>query len=62
MKFPVLWLSFVSVRAGTGKVICFAWDLVSRSHITLHFGAKYLVVKKQKKKKVALFCSYHINI
>jgi len=33
MKFPVLWLSFVSVWAGTGKVICLAWDLVSRSPI-----------------------------
>jgi len=39
MKFPVLWLSFVRVRAGTGKVICLAWDLVSRSHITLHLFA-----------------------
>ena len=44
MKFPVLWLSFVSVWSGTGKVICLAWDLVSRSPITLNFCAK--VVEK----------------
>jgi len=25
---------------GTEKGICLAWDLVSRSRITLHFGAK----------------------
>ena len=46
MKFLVLWLSFVPVWPGTGKVICLTWDLVSRSHIALHFGAK--VVKKKK--------------
>ena len=40
MKFPVLWLSFVSALTGTGKVTCLAWDLVSPSHITLHFCAK----------------------
>ena len=45
MKFPVLWPSFVSVWAGTGKVICLGWDLVSRSHTTLHFCAK--VVEKK---------------
>ena len=47
MKFPVLWLSFVSlwVWVGTEKGICLAWDLVSRSRITLHFGAK--TAKKQ---------------
>ena len=32
-KFPVFWLSFVS---GIEKVIYFAWDLGSRSYITLH--------------------------
>ena len=31
MKVPVLWLSFVSVWAGTGKVICLAWDLVTHT-------------------------------
>ena len=46
MKVPVLWLSFVSVWAGTGKVICLAWDLVTHSHITLHICAK--VVKNKK--------------
>ena len=46
MKFPALWLSFVNVWAGTGKVICLAWDLVSRSHITLHFGAKVVGKKR----------------
>ena len=51
MKFPVLWLSFVSVWAGTGKVICLAWDLVSRSHITLHFGAKIVKNNKTKNNK-----------
>ena len=53
MKFPVLWLSFVSlwVWAGTEKVICLAWDLVSRSHITLHFefGAKAAKTKTKQK-------------
>ena len=49
MKFPVLWLSFVSVWAGTGKVICLAWDVMPRSHITLHFCAK--VVKKRNIRK-----------
>ena len=33
---------------GTEKVICLAWDLVSRTHITLYFGEK--VEKKQKTK------------
>ena len=37
MKFPVLWLSFVSELA---KVIYLAWGLGSCSYITLHFGAK----------------------
>ena len=41
MKFPVLWLSFVRVWVGTGKVICLAWDLVSRS----------LVCKRCRKEK-----------
>ena len=50
MKIPVLGLSFVSVWAGTGKVICLAWDLVSRSYITLHICAK--VVKKKKKRSL----------
>ena len=47
MKFPVLWLSFVSlwVWVGTEKGICLAWDLVSRSRITLHFGAKAVKTK-----------------
>ena len=40
MKFPVLWLSFVNVWEGIGKVIYLAWDLGSRSYITLHFCAK----------------------
>ena len=46
MKFPVLWLSFVSlwVWMGTEKGICLAWDLVSRSCITLHFSAKAVKV------------------
>ena len=44
MKFPVLWLPFVSELA---KVIYLAWDLGSRSYITLHFSAK--VVEKEKK-------------
>ena len=45
MKFPVLWLSFVSlwVWAGSEKGICLAWDLVSHSRITLYFGAKKLL-------------------
>ena len=48
MKFPVLWLSFVSLWewVGTEKGICLAWDLVSRSRITLHFGAKAVKEKK----------------
>ena len=37
MKFPALWLSFVSELA---KVIYLVWDLGSRSYITLHFCAK----------------------
>ena len=47
-KFPVLWLSFVSfwVWVGSEKEICLAWDLVSRSRITLHFGAKAVNKKK----------------
>ena len=42
MKFPVLWLSFVSLWAWAGaeKGICLAWDLVSRSHITLALRCK----------------------
>ena len=42
MKFPVLWLVSVSLSAwvGTEKGVRLAWDLVSRSRITLHFGAK----------------------
>ena len=42
MKFPVLWLAYVSlsVWVGTEKGIRLARDLVSRSRITLHFGAK----------------------
>ena len=42
MKFPVLWLASVSfsVWVGTEKGVRLAWDLVSRSRITLHFGAK----------------------
>ena len=51
MKFPVLWLSFVSlwVWVGTEKGICLAWDLVSRSRITLHFGAKAVENKTKPK-------------
>ena len=52
MKFPVLWLSFVSVWAGTEKVISLAWDLVSRSHITLHFGAKVAKTKAKTKQNI----------
>ena len=33
---------------GTEKVICLAWDLVSRTHITLYFGEK---AEKNKNKK-----------
>jgi len=51
MKFPVLWLSFVSVWAGTEKVICLAWDLVSRSHTTLHFGAKVAKTKTKENQR-----------
>ena len=42
MKFPVLWLASesLSVWVGTEKGVRLAWDLVSRSRITLHFGAK----------------------
>ena len=42
MKFPVLWLASVSlsVWVGTEKGVRLAWDLVSRSRISLHFGAK----------------------
>ena len=42
MKFPVLWLAFVSlwVWVGTEKGVRLTWDLVSRSRIALHFGAK----------------------
>ena len=48
MTFPVLWLASVSlsVWVGTEKGVRLAWDLVSRSRITLHFGAK--AVKKPK--------------
>ena len=37
MKFPVLRLSFVIELT---RVIYFAWDLGSRSYITLYFFAK----------------------
>ena len=47
MKFPVLWLSFVSVWAGTEKVICLAWDFMSRSHVTLRLGAKVAMTKQK---------------
>ena len=49
MKFPVLWLAYVtlSVWVGTEKGVRLAWDLVSRSRITLHFGAN---VEKPKTK------------
>ena len=33
MKFPVLWLSFVSVWVGTGKVICLAGSKSVRSKV-----------------------------
>ena len=39
IKFPVLWLSFVSE-------LHLAWDLGSCSYITLHFGAKALEENK----------------
>ena len=42
----------VSVWAGIGKVMCLAWDLVSRSHITLQFGAKVVKNKKIKIKSL----------
>ena len=35
MKFPVLWLSFVSVWVGTGKVICLAGSKSVRSKVVL---------------------------
>ena len=49
MKFPVLWLASVSlsVWVGTEKGVRLVWDLVSRSRITLHLGAK-AVKPKQK--------------
>ena len=49
MKFPVLWLASVSlsVWVGTEKGVRLAWDLVSRSRITLHFGAKAVKPKNQ---------------
>ena len=42
MKFPVLWLTSVSlsVWVGTEKGVRLACDLVSRLRITLHFSAK----------------------
>ena len=42
LKFPVLWLAFVSLSVWvvTEKGVRLAWDLVSRSRITLHFGTK----------------------
>ena len=51
MKFPVLWQSFVSELA---KVIYLAWDLGSRSYITLHFCAKVLEQKKPSKDQTNL--------
>ena len=43
----------LSVWVGTEKGVRLAWDLVSRSRITLHFGAK--AVKTKPKPKVRLF-------
>ena len=54
MKFPVLWLSFVSVWAGTGKVICLAWDVVPRSHIILHFCVKVVEKKRNIRKDLVI--------
>ena len=58
MKFPVLWLASVSlsVWVGTEKKqgVRLARDLVSRSRITLHFGAK-AVKTKTKKTKTCFF-------
>jgi len=53
MKFPVLWLTSVSlsVWVGTEKGVRLAWDLVSRSRITLHFGAKAVKTKTKPKPK-----------
>ena len=58
MKFPVLWLASVSlsVWVGTEKGVRLAWDLMSRSRITLHFGAKAV---KPKTKKIARHFEKH---
>ena len=56
MKFPVLWLASVSLSVWVGtekKGVRLAWDLVSRSRITLHFGAK--AVTKTKNQSVPPF-------
>ena len=44
MKFPGIVTVLCECMSGYREGDCLAWDLVSRSHITLHFGAK--VVKK----------------
>ena len=67
MKFPVLWLASVSLsvwvgteKGGTPRIL----DLVSRSRITLHFGAKAEKKKKKKKKetmrRAKTLCLMHV--
>ena len=65
MKFPVLWLAFVSlsVWVGTAKGVRLAWDLVSRSRITLHFGAKAVkpIPNQTKTSQEMLIFSSHLK-
>jgi len=51
MKFPVLWLSFVSVWAGTEKVICVACP------VRISPCTSVQKLQKQKQKKDQLFRS-----
>ena len=48
--FLVLWLASVSlsVWVGTEKGVRLAWDLMSRSRITLHLCAKAVKTKKPR--------------
>ena len=58
MKFPVLWLSFVSGYSEGDMYL--AWGLRSHSYITLHFCAK--AVEEKKVLTVSSFLETHFKI
>ena len=64
MNLLVLWLSFVSVWTGTGKVIYLVMGarVLFVQYITLHFCVKAVEKEKQKQRAHHLILSVHLSV